>query len=502
MSIKATCFLLVAVSALSAAPRSEWVHFDHSGKLVYQRLKTGDRIIDFSYAGYMAGGVALPDLPVKKTLAPSGGDDTASIQAAIDQVDGVRGAILLSSGRFLVKSTLKITKSGVVLRGENGAIIEMTGDPHLAFSIGGASKITPLGSPVSVADAYVPAGTMTLSVRDASGFKAGDRVQITRPVTPEWVRLMGMDTLVRTRKKQTWVSRDLTTERTIVAIEGQKLTFDVPLADSYDAKYLGPQGATVVKIEQTGEISQVGLENFSLVAPARAVSLGDKHFNGLQMSGVEDGWVRNLRILDTTEAIGIGKTARRVTVAQVNVTQSVPITGAAKPADFSANGTQLLFDRCSATGDNVFYVAVGPGQQGPNVVLNCVFHGDGHVQPHQRWSTGLLIDSCQTPEGGIDLMNRGSMGSGHGWTMGWGVAWNNVAKSYLIQMPPGSANWGIGNRGEQLRQKMKTYDPGPELPLLPPGIIESQGTPVAPASLYLEQLRERLGPGALKNIGY
>ena len=200
----------------------------------------------------------------------------------------------------------------------------------------------------------------------------------------------------------------------------------MPLADSYDAKYLGPQGATVVKIEQTGEISQVGLENFSLVAPARAVSLGDKHFNGLQMSGVEDGWVRNLRILDTTEAIGIGKTARRVTVAQVNVTQSVPITGAAKPADFSANGTQLLFDRCSATGDNVFYVAVGPGQQGPNVVLNCVFHGDGHVQPHQRWSTGLLIDSCQTPEGGIDLMNRGSMGSGHGWTMGWGVAWNNV----------------------------------------------------------------------------
>jgi hypothetical protein len=114
----------------------------------------------------------------------------------------------------------------------------------------------------------------------------------------------------------------------------------------------------------------------------------------------------------------------------------------------------------------------------------------------------LLIDSCQVPEGGIDLMNRGAMGSGHGWTMGWGVAWNNIAKSYVIQMPPGSANWAIGNRGEQLLGKMQTYDPGPELPLLPQGIIESQGVPVAPASLYLEQLRERLGPQALKNIGY
>ncbi len=46
-------------------------------------------------------------------------------------------------------------------------------------------------------------------------------------------------------------------------------------------------------------------------------------------------------------------------------------------------------------------------------------------------------------------MNRGAMGSGHGWTMGWGVVWNSTAKSFVVQMPPGSANWAIGNRGEQ-----------------------------------------------------
>lgn len=68
-------------------------------------------------------------------------------------------------------------------------------------------------------------------------------------------------------------------------------------------------------------------------------------------------------------------------------------------------------------------------------------------------------------------MNRGAMGSGHGWTMGWGVAWNNDAKTYVIQMPPGSANWGIGSRREQLVGRMKAYDPGPELPQ---GIIKSQ----------------------------
>jgi hypothetical protein len=144
----------------------------------------------------------------------------------------------------------------------------------------------------------------------------------------------------------------------------------------------------------------------------------------------------------------------------------------------------------------------GDREQGPNVVLNCVFHGNGHIQPHQRWATGLLVDNCQVPEGGIDLMNRGSMGSGHGWTMGWAVVWNSTAKSFVIQMPPGSATWSIGNRGQQALGSRPTFDPGPALPTLPQGIVESQGQAVTPSSLYLEQLKERRGPQVLKNIGY
>jgi len=508
-----TASLILTASAQSPSPaHSQWVYPGRSGKLVYRQLKTGDRIIDFSYAGYGGGGVALPAFPVKKTVAPSGEDDTAAIQSAVDEVSklpllhGVRGAVLLAAGHFHCNATLKLSADGIVLRGsgsgESDTVLEMTGDPHIAISVAGKSSIKLIGAPTEVSDAYVPSGSMSLSVRDASGLKPGDRVQITRPITPEWLHLMGMDTLVRNGKKQTWISGDLKTERTIVAITGKKLVFDVPLADSYDAKYLAPAGATVVKVEHTGQIAQVGVEDFRLIAPARKITLGDKPFNGLQINSTLDGWVRNLRIIDTTEAIAIGKDARRITVERVDVTQSVPIQGAAKPADFSANGTQILFDRCSATGDNVFYIAVGPGMQGPNVVLNCIFHGNGHIQPHQRWSTGILIDSCQVPEGGIDLMNRGAMGSGHGWTMGWGVAWNNIAKSYVIQMPPGSANWSIGNRGEQALGKTPTFDPGPGLPILPQGIVDSQDTPVAPASLYLEQLRERLGKQALKNIGY
>ena len=88
-----------------------------------------------------------------------------------------------------------------------------------------------------------------------------------------------------------------------------------------------------------------------------------------------------------------------------------------------------------------------------------------------RWSTGLLVDNCKAPDGGIDFMNRGVMGSGHGWTMGWAVAWNCDAKNYVIQNPPGAANWAIGCIGEQ-KQTARPFDASPMLPL---GIIDSPG---------------------------
>ena len=136
---------------------------------------------------------------------------------------------------------------------------------------------------------------------------------------------------------------------------------------------------------------------------------------------------------------------------------------------------------------------------GPVVVLNCVFHGNGHIQPHMRWATGLLVDNCEVPASGIDLMDRGVMGSGHGWTVGWSVAWNCTAKTFTVQRPPGSLNWAIGCRGKLEDGTEPGSRNGPKLP---DGIFESANRPVTPGSLYLAQLKERLGAAALANIGY
>jgi len=56
--------------------QSQWVYPGAGGKLTYRTLPAGDRIMDFSYAGYGGGGVAVPDVPVKATVQP-GGDDPA-----------------------------------------------------------------------------------------------------------------------------------------------------------------------------------------------------------------------------------------------------------------------------------------------------------------------------------------------------------------------------------------------------------------------------------------
>src|SRR5215471_7845717 len=63
-----------------------YLRFDEKTGLKYQPDERGDRIPDFSYAGYRGGGVALSDAPIKVVVPVSKGDATERIQCAIDYV--------------------------------------------------------------------------------------------------------------------------------------------------------------------------------------------------------------------------------------------------------------------------------------------------------------------------------------------------------------------------------------------------------------------------------
>lgn len=513
--------LLVTGIASAQKGKSEWVYRGNDGKLVYKTTPTGDRIMDFSHAGYMGGGIALPVVPVKRTVKPSGtGDDTRLIQNAIDEVaampikNGFRGAVELASGTFICSGSIILSESGVVLRGngsgEGGTTIKMVGDPHTAIVIGRGNTKVALGrtekadsstvnaTSTLITDTYVPSGSRSFTVADASGFAVGDVININRPVTETWVHFMGMDNMWRDGKKQTWIKAGAhgITKRKINAIEGNKLTLDLPLADSYDARFLNPPGTAVAKIIPASRVTQVGVENIHIQCPPLEIDYGHAPYAGVRVGG-DDCWLKDVYCEETMNTTVLA--GNRITMEKVIVKHTYANLGASKPTDFSLEGSQNLIDRCEITGGNMYFVWTSSLIAGPNVLLNCTFKGIGsRIQPHQRWATGLLVDNCTVPDGGIDFMNRGIAGSGHGWTMGWAVAWNCIAKTYVIQNPPGAVNWAIGCIGKR-EQTARLFDSNP---VLPDGNFDSHGFPVEIQSLYLAQLTERLGLQGIKNIGY
>ncbi|SMD14502.1 hypothetical protein SAMN04488101_11799 [Pedobacter nyackensis] len=500
--------------------KNEWVHLGADGKLVYKKTPKGDRIMDFSYAGYKGGGIALPNIPVKitvKPLADASADCTALIQAAIDKVsamplnkDGFRGTVLLEPGTYPCSNTIKIMADGIVLRGsgksEKGSIISMNGVKHTAIVLSNGinqrigNRLGNAGDnekAIKITDNYIAAGSISFTVANASGFTIGDNVEIRKPVTEKWVKFMQMDDLIRDGKPQTWIKTGslLITERRIAAIKGNKITLDVPLVDSYDAAYTNDE-TTMVLANDVKRLKQAGVENLRIVSPPQAVSHTKALYYGVRLNG-EDCWLRDLDLIETMESVGTG--GRRITLQRVAVVRKALHQGPSKPAEFAPNAGQLLLDQCSVEGDNIWFAALGAGQTGPIVFLNCNFIGNGRIEGHQRWSTGMLLDNCKAPNGGIDFKNRGSMGSGHGWGTAWSVAWNCEANSYVNQIPPGTYNWVIGSKGKSTPIPRPFNSAGPNLP---EGIFESPNTPVNPSSLYLTQLEERLGKQALKAIGY
>ena len=497
--------------ARSSAIDRQWVAAGSNGKLEYKATPKGDRIMDFSHAGYMGGGVALPVLPVRKEIAPSGSDDTAAIQAAIGEVsalplvNGFRGTVLLKPGKFRCAIEIILTHDGVVLRGsgsgKDGTLIEMTGEPHTAFSIEGPELSFPKETPANtfpIADAYVPAGTLTLSVNDAKDLAAGDAIRIRWARTAKWIEFMGMDKLVRKRKgkpdsPQTWMKpgTEITIHRTIRSIEGNRLTLDVPLTDTIDAQFLDKEPAVVIKTPAVKRLSQCGIESLQIVSPPHSGTLkAGKNISVALKGDSEDCWVRDIVMRETLNNVQVWGGCRRITITEAHSYHNSTVEkGAGYPADISIRGSQVLVDRCTSHGLGGFYVATLNQAAMLNVVLNCTFEGQGSIQPHMHWSTGLLIDACTIPEGRIDLINRHSSGSGHGWAIGWGVVWNGTVKHLQIQMPPGALNLTVGCKGEPHKTHSNES-------------FFSANEPVAPASLYLAQLRERLGNTAAKNIGY
>jgi hypothetical protein len=283
MRLYFVAWMVVLASSVSARPAGAEDNFSTlvrpgpDGRLAYQADAKGNVIPDFSNCGYMGGGVTIPNVPVKATLAPeASGDDTDRIQKAIDTLGklpsdsaGLRGTLLLKKGRYRVEGQLKITAGGVVLRGEgqgeDGTIVIATGKDKRHLVVAETPKDTARAPRLdeakqAIVDAYVPVGARSFRVADASAYKPGDTVYVSREGNAEWIHAIHMDQIKpigADRKLVQWTAFTLQFDRVVTAVNGNRITVDAPLACAIDAKW----GGGGIRKFRDGRIGQIGVEN-------------------------------------------------------------------------------------------------------------------------------------------------------------------------------------------------------------------------------------------------
>src|ERR671920_1066289 len=101
------CLKLVSGNAQEIPPTTSLVYPGVDGKLVYVADSLGNKIPDFSNAGYKGGGVPIPHVQAKAIVWPVPGDNSEHLQKVIDSVSalpldasGFRGTILLKMGVY------------------------------------------------------------------------------------------------------------------------------------------------------------------------------------------------------------------------------------------------------------------------------------------------------------------------------------------------------------------------------------------------------------------
>src|SRR5215213_932333 len=154
-----------------------------SGRLIYVPDERGNSIPDFSNCGYMGGGVRLPSVEARAEVVAEAGDARQRIQDAIDKVsklplkkDGFRGAIVLKKGVHTISDTIRITTSGVVLRGEGSGeggttLIATRRERHALIEIHGSGFGKNMATARAITEAYVPVGARAFRIRSAKGLR-------------------------------------------------------------------------------------------------------------------------------------------------------------------------------------------------------------------------------------------------------------------------------------------------------------------------------------------
>lgn len=491
----------LTISAFHTAEKDGWqskyVTLNGDGSLTYHPDKDGATLPDFSMVGYHQNDIAIPDVPVVKTIeAPKDGDAGQLIQDAIDEVSkrspdasGFRGALLLKKGTYKVAGQIYIKASGVILRGEgddkNGTCVVAAGTgQRTLLNVEGSGSIREVsGSRIKITDSFVPVGTKSFNVQSADQFKVGDQVILYRPSPQNWIHDLKMDQIVERQGTKQWQpgEYDMHYERVITKIEGNKVFIDNPVVMQLEAQY---GGGALYKYSFNTRIQEVGVEHIYFESEYANDTDENHGWIAVGFKDVANGWVRNVSSRYYGYAcVSLEGGTRNITVTDSKcVDAKSQITGGRRYS-FNNTGQLNLFMNCHTEDGRHDYVT-GAKVCGPNVFYNSTAKNEhADIGPHHRWSSGTLYDNIVT-DGEINVQDRGYMGSGHGWSGVTQILWNCTAKKAAVQKPwVSGTNYCIGFHG--------TEDPGHFKDRWEGEWEGRDKDGLQPQSLYMAQLKAR-----------
>ena len=446
--------------------------------------------MDYSYCGYHCSEQPIPVVKAVTYVTPSGQDDAATIQAAIDWVSqqkpdkqtNFRGAVLLGEGTYILTEPLRIRTSGVVLRGSGRGktILRKTGyDRGAAIYIEGTRDVVTKDT-FDISDAK--AGSLTINVANSQKLSANSRISILRPSTQEWIDYLDCASFGGGKRMGYWAWHpgdiDLRWNRQITAINGNQITLNAPISCSIEQRW---GGAKVIVYENKGLISECGVENLSLESDYdHARPLDEDHcWDGIYVAEAENCWVRMVNFQHFAgSAVVIQKSAQQITVEDCISQHPVSEIGGYRRHTFLTFGETTLFQRCySEHGINDF--AVGHTAAGPNAFVQCEsYESYGPSGAISSWAPGILFDIVNIDGNDIVFKNWELEKFGAGWSTANSTMWQSTASGLFCYSPDSlNRNYSCGCWGQ----------------IQGNGEYTEMNEHVKPYSLFASQLEKRLG---------
>ncbi|NND09342.1 MAG: peptidoglycan-binding protein [Saprospiraceae bacterium] len=486
-------------------------------ELIYYTDHESNRIPDYSYAGYQGGTIDLPEYPVVRSIDPIEGDNTDHIQQALDELallplnsSGIRGTLLLNPGTYTIRGQLKIEGDGMVLRGTMSSdgsqhetlILGEGNEPEERdlITLGGRSDASwrnDLSSTrYQIINSFLPVGSRTLQLASIDGLEIGDKVIVRHPSTDAWLSTIDYGA---TATDDPWQvgNLDMYLNRTIVDVfvNDHKVVLDAPIYDHFDRALSDP---IMYKWDDRNIVRESGIEDLEIRIETGGAEREDHVRTAIHVKGAINCWVQNIEASHFAYAAVNVSVGNQITIKDCQgLEPHAPVEGGWR-YNFAVNryANNVLFINCEASYGRHAYVCNGASFASGIVFHNVLAtHDQTSSEGHRRWSQGLLfdnfvIDSPDT-ERVLALYNRGSFGTGHGWSAVHSTAWNvsvPTGSSMVLQKPPGRQNYAFGVHGNVTRFG----------PFAHPGGYQhmiNQGP--EPSSLYQAQLLSRMQNGAL-----